>query len=217
VVGGRHLGEPGDPPEEFILAIDGVERDRWALTVEQRNFLRFLDLPEGIPGEEGTYALLTIASRSGGATDPRAFAAVRQFDVQSADRIVYGFGEGWHEEEYDPATGGRWRWTSERSTVRLAGPPTPLILTVRGESPLRYFDAPPTVRVVAGERVIAQRAPDADFTWTVKLSRDDVANAEGALTIETDRVYLPDVEEGTADERHLGLRLYEFLLSPSSP
>jgi hypothetical protein len=217
VVGGRHLGEAGDPPEEFTLSVDGVERDRWVLTVEQRNFLRFLNLPDGLPGPGGTYALLTIASRSGTATEPRAFAAVRQFDIQAADRIVYGFGEGWHEEEYDPATGARWRWTSERSTLRLAGPPAPLTLTIRGESPLRYFDAAPTVRIAAGGRVVARRAPDSDFYWTVALSRDDVAASEGAITIETDRVYLPGVEEGTADERHLGLRLYDFRLSTPSP
>ena len=33
VVGGRHLGEPGDPDAEFELAVDGEVLDRWTLTV----------------------------------------------------------------------------------------------------------------------------------------------------------------------------------------
>ena len=31
VVGGRHLGEPGDPAADFELSLDGVVRDRWTL------------------------------------------------------------------------------------------------------------------------------------------------------------------------------------------
>ena len=37
----------------FELAIDGQVRDRWTLTVDQRNFLRFLDLPEGLAAGDG--------------------------------------------------------------------------------------------------------------------------------------------------------------------
>jgi len=43
-----------------------------------------------------------------------------------------------------------------------------------------------------------------------------VERGEGAIVIETDRVYLPGVAEGTADERHLGLRLYECRVHPAS-
>jgi hypothetical protein len=216
MVGGRHLGEGGDPPAEFELAIDGVMRDRWTLTFEQRNFLRFLDLPDGIAGGEGGYARLTIASRASGGNGRRAPVGVRQFDIQSADRMLYAFGEGWHEDEYDPATGRRWRWTSERAVVRVKGASGRIALTVRGESPLRYFDAPPTVRVTAGGRVIGEFRPDADFEWTVTVPAEDVVRAAGVIAIDTNRVYLPGPAEGTADERRLGLRVYECRVEPLS-
>ena len=207
LVGGRHLGEPGDPAAQFELAVDGVVRDRWTLTVEDRNFLRFLDLPEGIAAGEGIYAPLTIVSRA--ARAGQAPVGVRQFDIQPADRLVYAFGEGWHEEEYDAATGRRWRWTSGRSVLRVKGARGAVQVRLRAESPLQYFSAPPTVRVVAGGRVVAQREPDADFEWTVTVPEGDLARGDGAIVIETTPVYLPGPAEGTADDRQLGLRVFD--------
>jgi hypothetical protein len=217
LVGGRHLGQPGDPPADFELAVDGVVRERWRLTFEERNFLRFLDFPDGVQTGEGRYARVTIASRAAGGDGRRAPVGIRQFDIQSADRMLYGFGEGWHEDEFDPATGLRWRWTSERSVIRVQGASGDVGVTLRGESPLRYIDAPPTVRVTAAGRVVAQLQPGADFEWRVTVPGADVARAGGAIAIETDRVYLPGPAEGTSDERHLGLRIYDVSVYPASP
>jgi len=216
VVGGRHLGEPGDPAAVFELALDGTVRDRWTLTLEDRNFLRFLDIPEGLAAGPG-YGRLTIASRSADGDARRAVVGVRQFDIQPADRMLFGFGEGWHEEELAPMTGQRWRWTSERSLLRIKGATGAVRISLKGESPLRYFNAPPTVRVTAAGKVIAQFQPDDDFDWTVTVPAGEVARAAGAIAIETDPVYLPGPAEGTADERHLGLRVYELRVYPAPP
>ncbi|MBI2828686.1 MAG: hypothetical protein HYX77_05385 [Acidobacteria bacterium] len=212
-VGGRHLGERGDPAAEFQLTLDEVVRDRWTLTFDERNFLRFLDIPEGIAPGTGGYARLAITSRSGGGDHRRAAVGVRQFDIQSAGHMLYAFGEGWHEEEYDAVTGRRWRWTSERSVLRVKGAAGAVRITMRGESPLRYFDAPPTVRITAAGRVIAQFQPDADFEWAITVPAEDVVRAAGGIAIETAPVYLPGPAEGTADERRLGLRVYECQVS----
>ena len=87
------------PAAEFELALDGVVRDRWTLTFDERNFLRFLDIPE-VSHRTGDYARLTVASRAAGgdARGRRCRAAVRH---SVGERMLYGFGEGWHEEEYD--------------------------------------------------------------------------------------------------------------------
>jgi hypothetical protein len=215
VVGGRHLGEPGDPAADFELSLDGVVRDRWTLTFDERNFLRFLDIPGGLTGTG--YGRLTLSSHSAGGDSRRAPVGVRQFDIQPADRMLYGFAEGWHEEELDPMTGRRWRWTSERSVVRIKGATGAVRIAMRGESPLRYFDAPPTVRVTAAGQVVAQFRPDADFDWTITVPADALARADGDIVIETAPVYLPGPAEGTADERHLGLRVYECRVYPVTP
>ena len=217
VVGGRHLGEPGDPDAEFELAADGTVVDRWTLTVTQRTFLRFLDVPDGLANRPGPYARLTIASRARGGEGRRASVAVRQFDIQPAGQMLWAFGDGWHEAEYDALSGRQWRWSSERSILQVKGATGDLRVTLRGESPLRYLDAPPTVRVIVGARVVGQFRPAADFEWALTIPSGDLLRAEGAIAIETDPVYLPGPSEGTTDERHLGLRVYETRVDPVTP
>jgi len=215
LIGARHLGNAGDADAEVTLAIDGRPIDRWPVTLAERNVLRFIDLPQGIEGA-GTFATLTIASRS---VDPRRSApvAIRQFDIQPAAQVIYGYGDGWHEVEFDLATGRMWRWTSERSVLRIDGPSQAVRLTIRGESPLRYFDRPPTVRVTAAGETIAQLRPDADFEWSATVPAEAIAKSAGAVAIETDRVYLPGQVEHTGDERHLGLRIFALSVTPVSP
>jgi transmembrane protein TMEM260 (protein O-mannosyltransferase) len=216
MIGTRHLGDAGDPAAEFELDVDGRVRDRWTLSVEERNSLRFVDLPEGLAGE-GQYARLRVSSRASGGDGQRAPAAVRQFDIQPASRLIYGFGEGWHELEYELATGRMWRWSSDRAVLRLSGPPREIRLTLIGESPLRYFDAPPIISVIAGGRTIEAFSPGADFEWTIVIPADAMAAAGGAITLAQDHAYLPGQAEGTADARRLGLRLFDVRVDPVSP
>jgi hypothetical protein len=216
MIGGGRIGA-SESAVTLDLMLDGVRRESW--TVEPRagaRFLRFIDLPQGVPDGEGNYALLTVGARPSADGQSAPPMAIRQFDIQNAADLIHGFGEGWHDEEYDNATGLRWRWTSGRSLLRLA-PPQNVRLTLRGESPLRYFDEPPVVRVMAGEREIGLLRPEDDFEWTVTISRDDIAESGGALTIITDRVYLPGQAEGTGDTRQLGLRLFDIRVHPVAP
>ena len=218
VVGGRHLGAITDGAVTFDLAVDGVPIQTWDLDPARDglNFLRFIEMPGGIPAGDGSYARLTIAARrttGAGATPP---VAIRQFDLQPKDRLIYAFAEGWHEAEYDNATGVSWRWTSDRSVLRVA-PYRGVSIRLRGENPLRYVHPAPRVRVTVGDREIAAFEPGRDFTWSVQVPADVVAAGGGAIAIETDRIYLPGLAEGTADERRLGLRLYEIEVTPASP
>jgi hypothetical protein len=212
VVGG-YLEGSGQRRADLELAVDGVVVERWVVTTDAPRFLRFLELPEGVLAGSGNYATLSIRSRIDVPSESAA-VFVRQFDIQPITRLIYAYGEGWHSQELDKASGRSWRWTSERSTVLIKGPVQDVQLTVRGESPLRYFDSPPTVKVRAGDRVIAELRPDADFEWRVAVPAAAVAHSRGAIVIETDRVYLPAIGEGTADQRRLGLRIFECRVEP---
>ena len=55
---------------------------------------------------------------------PPVRVGVEQFDVSSA-RPLIGYGEGWHEQEFNPRTGLRWRWLSEKGELRLRMPAPP--------------------------------------------------------------------------------------------
>jgi hypothetical protein len=213
IVGGRDLGAPASPPSTLELSLDGRVVDSWRLDpAAGANFLRTIALPDGVPPGRGPYARLVLAARADTAGAPTPPVAIRQFDVQSGGTLMYGFAEGWHEEETD-ASGRHWRWTSERSILRIV-PPQGVEIVIKGESPLRYFDAPPTVRVVAGNRVIESLRPANAFEWRVRVPADAVHDAGGIVALETDRVYLPSKAEGTGDTRHLGLRLFEITVNP---
>jgi hypothetical protein len=217
MVGGRHLGAPTDPAATFDLALDGRPLESWTLDpAKGLNFLRVIELRDGIPAGDGDYARLTIAARAATPGTPTPPVAIRQFDVQPATGMIHAFADGWYEDEYDNATGRRWRWTSERAALRIV-PPQAVRLTLRGESPVKYFHAVPTVRIAAGGRVVSELHPDRDFRWQVTVPAADVLRSNGLLTVETDRVYLPGPAEGTADRRRLGLRLYEIRVDTVLP
>ena len=215
VIGARYLGDATDADAEMTLTVDGRPIDRWPVTRAARNALRFVDLPDGVPGA-GPLAALAITSQS---VDPKRAApvAVRQFDIQPLAQRISAFAEGWHEAEYSVETGQTWRWTSERSVVRMNGPAQPTTLEIRGESPLRYFDRPPTVKITAGDVTLAQFQPDTDFEWRVIVPAEAMLNSGGAIAIEIDRVYLPGRVEGTADDRHLGLRIFDLRINGVDP
>jgi hypothetical protein len=51
----------------------------------------------------------------------------------------------------------------------------------------------------------------------VTVPADALTRSAGTVAIETDRVYLPGPAEGTADDRHLGLRIFDLRVNPVSP
>jgi hypothetical protein len=210
MVGVYHLGGAEDQAIEFRLTIDGTTVEQWTLDpFRGPGALRFIDLPSGLPSGSGDYAHLSISARSAVPGRSTPAVAVRQFDIQPAGTLLYGFGEGWHEAEHEFSTGRRWRWTSERSVLQVR-PFTAVRLTLRGEwPPSSSSDPAPTVRVTAGGHEVARLQPAKRFEWRVSVPADLIAAADGGIAIETDRVYLPGPAEGTADPRHLGLKMLE--------
>jgi hypothetical protein len=120
---------------------------------------------------------------------------------------MWGYGEGWLEAEYRPAA-GVWRWTTERATLRIFGPAQPLRLTFSIESPLSYFDEPAAVRVTAGGRELAAATISESRDWAVDVPADALATSSGAITIATDKTFVPAERGSSPDPRHLGLRVF---------
>lgn len=220
-IGGRHLGAPGDPPVRIVGTIDG----RPALSFEARPgfFLQFVDLPDGtLAGADG-YARLEIRAEASGGGAP-ARTALEQFNLQPADVVQFGFDDGWYEPEHNPSPAGAssrplsqsWRWASERAVVRVHNAGHPVTVRAMIDSPLRYFADPPRVRLLAGDRVLAEIQPSSDFTLEADVPVDALRAARGRLTIETDRAYVAGEREGTADARRLALRVFSMVVRRQS-
>jgi hypothetical protein len=217
MVGGRNLSLAG-PDARLRIAIDGHTVDE--PTVAPGFFLRVLPLPAGALDGAGDYAPLSVSaastSRSPG---DRAKVAIEQFDAQSADRMVFGFGEGWYEAEYDPAIGRSWRWMSDRAVLRVHSAGRPLTLTLAGEPPFVYFWRSAHVKVSAGGRVLAEETLLTTFSLHVRIPAELLAGEESAITIETDRTYVPAerIVRRSPDRRRLGLRVFTCELRPATP
>jgi hypothetical protein len=202
-IGGRHLG--GASPATIVVSVD----DHPIATLEVREgfFLQMVPIPAGTLSGAGRYARLSVVSHGpNGAPSPRV--AIEQFNLQTLDRPQFGFDDGWYEPEYNTTTARSWRWMSERANLRIQSGGRPVLLTLRAESPLRYFNGAPHVTVSAGSRVLAELTPAADFTVEVSIPPDVLSAANGRVTVTSDRVFVPGDRDGSADRRRLALRVY---------
>jgi hypothetical protein len=208
MIGGRNLAAAGPP---VPVAVTLEDRTIHQMTSPPGFFLEFLRLEPGRLSGDGDYAALAVTA--GGDE-----IAIEQFDAQPAGQIVYGFGEGWHELEYNPATGRLWRWTSERAAIRLHASPQPLRLRLQGA----FETAASTAHIVlrAGDRIVAERDVPREFEVDLPISAELIAGQGGetVLTLETDQWYVPAEHNWrpTRDRRHLGLRIFTCEIRPAS-
>jgi hypothetical protein len=211
LVGGRNLAGPADPAARITIAIDGTPFQEFEAA--PGFFLHAFDIPPGRLTGDGELAALTIQSApaSGAAPIP---TAIEQFDLQNADEVMWAYGEGWLETEFSTAL-GMWRWTTERASLRIFGPPRALRITMSIESPLRYFDEAPLVRAMAGERELAVTTLTASREWSVDVPADALTASGGQVTIETNRTFVPAEQSSAADQRRLGLRVFAIRVSNS--
>lgn len=220
MIGGRNLGERSDPVVRFTVALDGRTLQTFEVAPSPGFFLRSMMLPEGALTGEGRWAEITVkaerATPQVGATGTAAQpveAAVEQFDLQPLDGVMVAYDAGWHEAEFDPMRGLSWRWASDSATLRVwpgEGFGQDVQVTLRGESPRRYFDAAPNVVLRAGGQTLATLTPEDDFELTARVPLSALQASGGILTLTTDRVFVPaEVRRGSSDRRRLGLRIYD--------
>jgi hypothetical protein len=208
MIGGRHLGRAGQPDIRFDITLDGQPLSSFAVAPDPGFFLRTVHLPAGSLNGNGRYAELRVSAQSTDGVIRQVNASVEQFDVQSADRLVYGFDTGWYQLEYDDAAKQFWRWTGPWARLRLHQTGRQLTLRLAGPSPLEYLTKAPTITVRAGDRVLGTLVPTEDFVMEVRVPADALAQASGLLTLETDLTFVPDDRLHNGDRRPLGLRIF---------
>ena len=210
MIGGRHLGAAGDPAVRFTMAMDGQPVEEWE--AGPGFFLKFFEIPAGrLQGTGWSHVTVQSTPVTGTAA---VETAIEQFNVQDAGSLVWGYGEGWQEAEFNQ-TLGVWRWTSDRSTLRIVGPPQPVRVTLKMESPLRYFTDAPVVHARAGSVELASTTVTGDRDWTFDVPASALAASSGGLTIETDKTFVPADRGNGADHRRLGLRIFAISVANS--
>jgi hypothetical protein len=202
MIGGRNFASNGQPAHVRV-AVEG--RDVEDLVIRPGFFLQ---ITPGTPFiEKGGYAELTVESDS-----PQV--AIEQFDAQPAGRVVYGFEDGWNELEYNPTTGELWRWSTDRSAIRVRSEGHSVALTLRGE----IEEATSSHVVVrAGNAVAASFDVGRTFSRTVLIPAALLPGPDDVITVESSAWYVPAEKRWRSrDRRRLGLKLFECTVTPAS-
>src|SRR5439155_26199599 len=126
----------------------------------------------------------------------------------SVSRRRFGFGDGWNEQEYNPQTGLRWRWLTEKGELEVRSPVPAVRLHLEGESPRKYFSRGSRLVVRAGDRIAFDQTLSADFSLDITIP-----NVGDTITLETDQFFVPADRSRpwrkSGDLRHLGLRIFK--------
>jgi hypothetical protein len=148
-------------------------------------------------------------------------AAIEQFDLQPMDTVQFAFAEGWHEDELQPRTGLRWRWSSGESWIQVWPVDRDVRIRFTAESPLKTFDETPIVTVTAGGRELARATPGEAFTIDAIVPAEVLRAANGRVVLRSSRTFVP-AEHVTAgdprqgDRRALGLRVFDAAVTDAS-
>ena len=201
LIGGRYLAPPGASPTSLSLSLNGTPFSSWPLSAGY--FVRHQTVPAGALASSAMYSPLEVSA----AGAPHA-VSLEQFDLQSAGVPMFGYDEGWYEPEFSPATGRAWRWMSERAVLWVRPVGRAVTLKLTGESPLRYYESAPHVRVLVGDREVAAFDPTVDFEQSISLAPDLLAQADGRVTLQSSRFFVPGGPGGGGDQRHLAIRIY---------
>src|SRR5437867_9763279 len=127
VIGGRNfeshpvtLGLTLAGGQFCVRSAVGPWADRWQ--VAPGPFVHFYD-PDPTCGSRDfpDYVSVDITAT------PPGRVAIEQFDA-SMQRSIFGFGAGWHEPEFNPRTGMRWRWLSEQGELQIRAPVRGVVL-----------------------------------------------------------------------------------------
>ena len=208
MIGGRHLGSANDPAVHVSVGISG--RGLTSFESEPGFFFHVIPLPAGTLDGGSSYLPLDITSRAADGSGSLIAVGLEQFNLQPDGVPMVGAQDGWQEPEYDPRTARSWRWTTEQAALWVRPIGRDVTLTLRGESPLRYYDSAPVVIVRVGGREVARFSPASDFVQEVVLPASLLESAGGRVVIESDKWFAPGDREGSADRRHLALRIYSY-------
>jgi hypothetical protein len=200
-------GESTGGESQITLTIDDRLVDRWTVQPGAA-FFKKIRLDPGALASTSSFAKVVASYRAADGTP--GHVRLTQFTVEPDDSPFFVQAGGWNELEYSKQLQRRWRWTTGKATTFVNSGGRDLTLHISGESPLKYFDGAPHIVVRAGDQVLATQSPSSDFAFDVKLPGAALEAADGLVTIETDRTFVPNERSGVADKRMLGLRIFDF-------
>lgn len=214
MIGGSVLNAPAGSTVRLTASIQDQPIVSWDASPAERSFLRMWRLPAGRLAEPHGYIPVDITAAVVDIMDVRGLdVRISQFDFQSEGSVVWGFGSGWYQSEFDGVAPKPWRWTSESASLQIHAPDKNLVLRLVAEIPIEFLRGEAQISVRAGSRELGRTvARDDEVDFEVPISAQALADGGGIITIEIDRTFVPHDVMGNEDRRRLGLRAYQVEL-----
>ena len=206
IIGAESTGQAA----EIALTIDGRAIENLAVPAGGRVFKQLTLEPGALANTAPLNKL--VAAYAGPDGKPQT-VRLTQFAVAPPEALFAVHHAGWNEIEYSKELQRRWRWTTAKAETFINSGGRDLTVTLTGESPLRYFAAPPRITVRAGGQVLTTAQLSEDFEITFKVPASALAASDGMISIETDKTFVPHEQSGSPDRRTLGLRIFDFRVS----
>ena len=202
VVGGRNLGGPGAPVVRFALRLGDRVVDTWDVAPNPGFFVRSITIAGSAvaPGGSELEAFVVTAAAGDGSVG-QVPTAIEQFGLQPLDAVQFAFAEGWHEDEFQPRTGLRWRWSSGESWLQVWPVDRDIRIRLAAESPLKTFDEAPIVKLTAGARELARATPGDAFAIDAIVPADVLRAANGRIVLRSSRTFVPADNVSAGDPR----------------
>jgi hypothetical protein len=207
VVGGRHVGDPSDPPVRIGIDVDGREVGSIIATTQARDYVAVVHLRPDQPTGDALYATVTIRSTPLASTASVVPVTVEQFDYQPDEGMLFAFSSGWHEPELGPGTGVTWRWASRRAALRVhRRPGTAVALELSGDTSNTRRARAARIRVVGEGQVLDEFAAAPTFSRRIALPGAPENACDIEVIIESTFWFVPKEEGQNADRRELAFR-----------
>jgi hypothetical protein len=222
VIGGRNLGGPGAPPARFTLRLGDRIVDTWDVAATPGFFVRSTTIASSaLGGGSSDLDHLVVTSAAADGSAAIVPTAIEQFGLQPLDTVQFAFAEGWNEDELQPRTGLRWRWSSGESWIQVWPADRAVRVRLAAESPLKTFDDAPIVTLAAGGRELVRLTPGEAFTIDAVVPADVLRAANGRIVLRSSRTFVPAEHVGagdprSGDRRALGLRVFEAAVVDAS-
>ena len=200
LIGGRNLGRAGEGSAHVEVAFDG--RTLFSEDVLPGFFARLVPLPPGALAGSAGFGTLRVEAAGGPPV------AIEQFDVQDIGEVVFAFGPGWHEREYNPVEQRLWRWTSDRAELIVHHGGRDVMVEVSGQAGGRLLEGPHTITLQAGRQELGRMEARGPFTIRARVAAAVLERAGGTIALTTNRTFVPRQRGESADPRKLGLRVF---------
>jgi hypothetical protein len=191
------------------------------------NYTRTLFIPKNIPAGEYTVTLGIYSPGKGERIDLDASKHDhREYDMGKLlieippQEPIIQYVKGWYDPETVPNdVSTHWRWIGKEAVMKVRNPMSDALLYFKADGVPERFQIPQMVTLQIGDYVVDSFPINSNQAFLKKynVSKDKLGtNKMLEVKVIVDKTFIPADDKVSADQRELGLRVYDLYLGKAS-